>query len=172
MVRASRALHAKARRATVSVRCTIGSALRRLERASRALHAGAHRTTFSLRRTIGPARRLPVRSSRALHARAYRATLPPRARRGEARASAHREAPPPPLRRAIPGAGYSLELELLVQKAMAKLPEDRFQSAVEMAAALEALPEARGGTAAAKPAAPPRPPPGRPVDATTIDGKR
>jgi len=80
----------------------------------------------------------------------------------------HREAPPPPLRRAIPGAGYSLELELLVQKAMAKLPEDRFQSAVEMAAALEALPEARG-TAGAKPAAAPRPPPGRPADATTID---
>ena len=80
----------------------------------------------------------------------------------------HRESPPPPLRRAIPGAGYSLELELLVQKAMAKRPEDRFQSAVEMASALAALSEARGAVAA-KPAAAPRPPPGRPADATTID---
>jgi hypothetical protein len=80
----------------------------------------------------------------------------------------HRETPPPPLRRAIPAAGYSLELELLIQKAMAKRPEDRFQSAVEMAAALEAVPEAQSKAAAAKPVSA-GPPPGRPADATTVD---
>jgi serine/threonine-protein kinase len=85
----------------------------------------------------------------------------------------HRESAPPRLRQVAPAAGFSLELELLLQKAMAKKPEDRFQSAVEMAAALEALPEARGAAAAKsapagapKPAGPPR---GRPADATTVD---
>ena len=66
----------------------------------------------------------------------------------------HREAPPPPLRRAIPARGIRSSSSSLVQKAMAKLPEDRFQSAVEMAAALEALPEARRGP----PPRSPRPP--------------
>jgi tetratricopeptide (TPR) repeat protein len=75
----------------------------------------------------------------------------------------HREAPPPHLRKAAPQARFSLELELLLLKAMSKKQTDRFQSAVEMAAALEATPEARGE----KPAF--RPPPGRPPDATTVD---
>jgi hypothetical protein len=90
----------------------------------------------------------------------------------------HREAPPPPLREVAVGGGHSLELELLLQKAMSKRAEDRFQSAAEMAAALEGLPEAnkdkhkdrhneKKGGAVAKPAG--RPPAGRPPDATTID---
>ncbi len=90
----------------------------------------------------------------------------------------HREAPPPALRQVVPGGGHSLELELLLQKAMSKRAEDRFQSAVEMTAALEALPEAgakgqaqalaRASKAAAA-AKGSRPPPGRPADATTVD---
>jgi eukaryotic-like serine/threonine-protein kinase len=53
----------------------------------------------------------------------------------------HQESPPPALGSLLPGAGFSQRLEELVGKAMAKKPEDRFQSAAEFAAALEALPE-------------------------------
>ncbi len=54
----------------------------------------------------------------------------------------HQEAPPPSLASVIPGAAFSLELEGLVAKALAKRPEDRFQSAADFASALESLPEA------------------------------
>jgi eukaryotic-like serine/threonine-protein kinase len=75
----------------------------------------------------------------------------------------HREAPPPRLRDVAPAAGYSAALEAVLEKALSKLPEDRFQTAAEFAKALEATPEARGGAAPA--AAPAAPVPAR----TTID---
>ena len=88
-----------------------------------------------------------------------------------------REAPPPHARESVPE--LSKEMDGLIWKAMSKLPEDRFQSAGEMAAALEATPEAKGkGAVAAKPAGKPtgkpagRPAdkgPARPADATTVD---
>ncbi len=52
-----------------------------------------------------------------------------------------RETPPPKLRAVAPDARYSVELEALIDKALSKLPEDRFQSAAELAAALAATPE-------------------------------
>jgi len=58
----------------------------------------------------------------------------------------HREFPPPRLREAVPAAGYSAELEAVVLKAMAKFPEERFQSANDFIAAIDATPEARGET--------------------------
>jgi hypothetical protein len=65
----------------------------------------------------------------------------------------HRESPPPRLRDAAPTAGYSEALEAVLGKALAKLPEDRFQSAADFAAALAATPEARGAPRAeSKPA--------------------
>jgi serine/threonine protein kinase len=79
-----------------------------------------------------------------------------------------RETPPPKLRAVAPDARYSVELEALLDKAMSKLPEDRFQSAAELAAALAATPEGKaagqdigvakseGGAADAKPAAAPK----------------
>jgi eukaryotic-like serine/threonine-protein kinase len=54
-----------------------------------------------------------------------------------------RESPPPKLRSVAPDARYSADLEAVLDKAMAKLPEDRFQSAADMAAALAATPEGR-----------------------------
>ncbi len=54
-----------------------------------------------------------------------------------------RESPPPKLRATAPDGKYSLELEALIEKAMSKLPEDRFQTAAELAAALAATPEGR-----------------------------
>ena len=75
----------------------------------------------------------------------------------------HREAPPPRLREVAPAAGYSAALEGVLEKALSKLPEDRFQTAAEFAAALEATPEARGVVAPV--ASPPAPVPAR----TTID---
>jgi serine/threonine-protein kinase len=77
----------------------------------------------------------------------------------------HREAPPPLLREAAPAAGYSPALEAAIAKALSKLPEDRFQSAADFAAALAATPDAQGG---ARPAA--KPAPARPAPAkTTVD---
>ncbi|HET6150432.1 MAG TPA: serine/threonine-protein kinase [Polyangia bacterium] len=55
----------------------------------------------------------------------------------------HRETAVPPLRQAVPGGAISAELEAVVGKAMAKRQDDRYQSAAELAAALEATPEAR-----------------------------
>jgi serine/threonine-protein kinase len=54
-----------------------------------------------------------------------------------------RETAPPKLRSVAPDARYSAELEALLDKAMSKLPEDRFQSAAELAAALAATPEGK-----------------------------
>ncbi|HZL16914.1 MAG TPA: protein kinase [Polyangia bacterium] len=74
----------------------------------------------------------------------------------------HREVRPPRLREVAPTAGYSAALDAVLDKALAKLPEDRFQTAAELAAALAATPEGQGG----KPiAAPPAPTPAK----TTID---
>jgi serine/threonine-protein kinase len=61
----------------------------------------------------------------------------------------HRETQPPRLREAAPTAGYSAALEVVLDKALAKLPEDRFQTAPELAAALAATPEAQGRPIAA-----------------------
>ena len=66
----------------------------------------------------------------------------------------HRESPPPLLRDAAPAAGYSDALEAVLGKALAKLPEDRFQSAADFAAALAATPEARGAPRAESKTAP------------------
>ena len=69
-----------------------------------------------------------------------------------------RESPPPKLRATAPEAGYSVALEALIDKAMSKLPEDRFQSAAELAAALAATPEGKaalGDVETPKPAAKP-----------------
>ena len=54
-----------------------------------------------------------------------------------------RESPPPKLRAAAPDVHYSAELEMLLDKAMSKLPEDRFQTAADLAAALATTPEGR-----------------------------
>ncbi|QRK06006.1 serine/threonine protein kinase [Archangium violaceum] len=56
--------------------------------------------------------------------------------------SQHQVAPPPSLSSIRPEAGFSQELEAAVRKAMAKQPGDRFQSATDFAATLEALPDA------------------------------
>lgn len=74
----------------------------------------------------------------------------------------HQEAPPPTLASLLPGAGFSQQLEELVGKAMAKKPEDRFQSAADFAVALEALPEL---AAAPAPGLVLTPPALRPLDA-------
>ena len=74
----------------------------------------------------------------------------------------HRERPPPRLREAAPDAGYSAALEAALDKALSKMPEDRYASATEFAAALAATPEGQG-----------RPPVARKVPApakkTTVD---
>jgi hypothetical protein len=54
-----------------------------------------------------------------------------------------RESPPPRLRSVAPDARFSAELEALLDKAMSKLPEDRYQSAGDLAAALAATPEGK-----------------------------
>src|SRR5499426_326621 len=54
-----------------------------------------------------------------------------------------REAPPPRLRATAPDAAYSVELDALIDKAMSKLPEDRFQTAADFAAALASTPEGK-----------------------------
>ncbi|HMF44798.1 MAG TPA: serine/threonine-protein kinase [Polyangia bacterium] len=83
-----------------------------------------------------------------------------------------RESPPPKLRSVVPDARFSAELEALLDKAMSKLPEDRFQSAADLAAALAATPEGRAAShdlpvaAAAKAAPAKKPEPnGKPKDA-------
>jgi serine/threonine-protein kinase len=52
-----------------------------------------------------------------------------------------REGTPVPIRTVRPDAGFSTKLEGVVQRALAKRPAERFQTASEMAAALEAIPE-------------------------------
>jgi serine/threonine-protein kinase len=78
----------------------------------------------------------------------------------------HRESPPPLLREVAPASGYSAALEAALGKALAKLPEDRFQSAAVFAAALAATPDAQGIRSNPTP----KPEPKRPVPAkTTVD---
>src|SRR5262249_30189457 len=55
----------------------------------------------------------------------------------------HRESPPPRLRDLASAADVSAELDAVVQKAMAKLPDQRYQTAHEFAAAIDATPEGR-----------------------------
>jgi eukaryotic-like serine/threonine-protein kinase len=86
----------------------------------------------------------------------------------------HRESPPPLLRQVAPASGYSEALESLLAKALSKLPEDRFQSAGEFAAALAATPEAKGEAARPSPAPAPSASPSRARGArvpakTTVD---
>src|SRR6185503_8295650 len=78
-----------------------------------------------------------------------------------------RESPPPKLRATAPEASYSGALEALIDKAMSKLPEDRFQSAAELAAALAATPE---GKAALGDAEGPKPA-GKPAEAQGLADK-
>jgi serine/threonine-protein kinase len=73
----------------------------------------------------------------------------------------HREAPAPLLRQVAPDAHLSAELEALVGKALSKLADERFQSASDMAAALDRTPEANRIRGAGGPR--------RPADATTVD---
>ena len=78
-----------------------------------------------------------------------------------------RESPPPKLRATVPEAKYSLELETLLDKAMSKLPEDRFQSAAELAAALASTPEGKAAgsdVSVAKPS-------GKAAEAPKADGQ-
>jgi serine/threonine-protein kinase len=56
----------------------------------------------------------------------------------------HREQPPPLLRATVPEAGFSAELEAVVNKALSKFADDRFQTAADLVAALDATPEGRG----------------------------
>jgi eukaryotic-like serine/threonine-protein kinase len=56
----------------------------------------------------------------------------------------HRDTPPPPLETTAAGVAISSHLEAVVMKALAKSREDRYQSASEFRAALEAVDEAHG----------------------------
>jgi serine/threonine-protein kinase len=64
----------------------------------------------------------------------------------------HREMPPPLLRATAPEAGLSAEMEAVVGKALSKFADDRYQTAAEMTAAIDATPEGRGVVPAASPA--------------------
>jgi serine/threonine-protein kinase len=68
----------------------------------------------------------------------------------------HREQPPPLLRGVAPAAGLSAELEAVVGKALSKFAEDRYQTAGELVAALDATPEGRSGGAVAPAASAPK----------------
>ena len=57
-----------------------------------------------------------------------------------------RLAAPVPIRRVLPRAGFSAMLESVVLRALAKQPAARFQTASEMAAELEAVPDASSTT--------------------------
>jgi len=57
----------------------------------------------------------------------------------------HQSEPAPRLADATPNAHFSKELEDTVARALAKEPADRFESAIEFAVAIEAVPEAAGG---------------------------
>ena len=78
-----------------------------------------------------------------------------------------RESAPPKLRAAAPESKYSLELEALIDKAMSKLPEDRFQTAADLAAALAATPEGKAAGSDVSVAKAPA----RPADAPKADAK-
>jgi serine/threonine-protein kinase len=60
----------------------------------------------------------------------------------------HRDAPPPSLRQLVPDAKVSSELEKVVNRALAKSAEDRFQTAAEFAQALDQVPESRAARSA------------------------
>jgi serine/threonine-protein kinase len=92
----------------------------------------------------------------------------------------HREQPPPLLRATAPDAALSAELEAVVGKALSKFAEDRYQTAADLSAAIDATPEGRGVVPAARasggaalPSPAPAPKGVRPVpapaDATIVD---
>jgi serine/threonine-protein kinase len=56
----------------------------------------------------------------------------------------HREQPPPLLRAVAPDAGLSAEIEAVVGKALSKFADDRYQTAADFTAAIDATPEGRG----------------------------
>jgi hypothetical protein len=58
----------------------------------------------------------------------------------------HRERPAPLLRTAAPDGGFSAALEAVVDKALSKFADDRFQTATAFSDAISATPEGRGGT--------------------------
>jgi serine/threonine-protein kinase len=60
----------------------------------------------------------------------------------------HRDSPPPSLRATVPEAGISVELEQVVNQALAKTPEARFSTAVTFALALDRVPEAAAARSA------------------------
>jgi eukaryotic-like serine/threonine-protein kinase len=66
----------------------------------------------------------------------------------------HREEAPPRLADIAPDVRFSAELEAVVARALAKAPADRFPSAAEMSAALEAVPEVTAPPPRAAPAIP------------------
>ena len=57
----------------------------------------------------------------------------------------HRDTSPPSLRTLVPQAGISAELDAVVQRALAKAPQGRFQTAGEFVQALDRVPEATVG---------------------------
>jgi serine/threonine-protein kinase len=65
-----------------------------------------------------------------------------------------REAPVPALRTVVPGRRCSDQLEAVVRRALAKRPQERFQSARAFGEALDAVPEARPEAAPVRSAAP------------------
>jgi serine/threonine-protein kinase len=79
----------------------------------------------------------------------------------------HREQPPPLLRATAPGAGLSAEIEAVVSKALSKFADDRYQTAADFTAAIDATPEGRGVAPAPRAAAG-----GLPVPAASAKGAR
>lgn len=69
----------------------------------------------------------------------------------------HLFATPPRILESNPQAAVSTELELVINKALAKHPNDRYQNTVELAEAIECALEGRVSTATAKSALPPEP---------------
>ncbi|HEV3031667.1 MAG TPA: serine/threonine-protein kinase [Polyangia bacterium] len=69
----------------------------------------------------------------------------------------HRDQPPPLLRASAPDVGLSAEIEAVVSKALSKFADDRYQSAAEFSAALDATPEGGAARPGAGRAAPVRP---------------
>jgi eukaryotic-like serine/threonine-protein kinase len=80
--------------------------------------------------------------------------------------------PPPLLRQQAPHAGFSPELEQVVQRSLAKQPEERFPSAAAMVAALEAVPDAAGAQGQVPPAAAPATADAAPVLGRWVAGRR
>jgi len=89
----------------------------------------------------------------------------------------HRDTPPPRLREIAPDAGISAQLEAVVDRALAKSLEARFQTAVELSSALGRVPEGAASARSSGPIAVGSPPGGiqigpslqHPVNETVAD---